>query len=469
MNNYWYKIKQYSVLTVFFLIILLALSIFRYLNIHSTYFDLGIYENIIYRIAFHQEWGLLFSGHVYPILLAHSLIYRIFPFTETLLILQALTVAIGSYPLYLLARKKLAGGFPLIVILCYFAYYGVEYNTVFDFHPDHIIIPILFFAFYFLDENKLPQFIVTCLIGMTVKEPFNLIMMMLGVYAIFKYKHLKSGIFIALTGLAVFIFEIKVIIPHFNPVISDIQNVQASKFGASVSEMIINLFVKPQIWLPMIYNKAAIIFVISVFLPLMFIPFLAPLELIIALPMFLILLSSGSSLHVGISTHYLACIIPPLFVAFIYGLNKIKNYKHLGMIIIGVGILLNIILSPSPISYTFWSGRSSGFSYKAYLPENRNTMIKTNIIKYIPANADVSVASQNSLNYSHLAKRLIYRSFPDQFTSVDYIVLDLKRSMFVIDKVVEKEFIKKFEFVKKTREVVYEEDGFYIFGSLKKR
>jgi len=456
--------RIYYFMTAMFCVLFIILSIARYFNIHSTYFDLGIYENIIYRVAFQHEWSLLFSGHVYPILFIHSFIYRIFPFTETLLILQALIVSIGSYPLYLLAKKKLKGIYPLIVIISYFVYYGVEYNIIFDFHPDHIIIPVLLYAFYFLDENKLSQFIITCLIGMTVKEPFNLVIMMLGLYALVKYRHMKSGIFVAVAGLTMFIIDVKVIIPFVSPWIASVQKLQAAKFGASVPEMIVNLFVNPRIWMHLIFNKDVITFICFVFIPLMFIPFLAPLELVIALPIFLILFSTGSSLHVGIANHYLACIIPPLFVAFVYGLKKVEKFKSIGIIILGVGLLSNIVLSPSPISYTFWSGRALNFSYKVYLPENRNNMIKDNVQKYIPANPGISVASQNSFNYGYLAKRDKYKPFPDDFMNVDYIVIDLKRPLYVLDRIDKEKFMEKFDFARKKRKLIYEYDGFYILG-----
>ena len=124
----------------------------------------------------------------------------------------------------------------------------------------------------------------------------------------------------------------------------------------------------------------------------------------------------------------------------------------------------NIVLSPSPISYTFWSGRSLNFSYKVYLPENRNNMIKDNVQKYIPANPGISVASQNSFNYGYLAKRDKYKPFPDDFMNVDYIVIDLKRPLYVLDRIDKEKFMEKFDFARKKRKLIYEYDGFYILG-----
>jgi len=454
---------------ILFIFLFFILSLLRCFNLHSTFFDLGIYEGIIYRVAFHKEWYLLFAGHVTPILFVHSLIYRIFPSTETLLILQILTVALGSYPLYLIAKKKLKGSLPLAVVISYFAYYGVEYNVLFDFHPDHIIIPILFYAFYYLEENKLPQFIFACIIGLSVKEPFNLVIMMLGVYSIIKYKNIKSGVLVAILGFLMFTVDFKLIIPYFNSVGSSIQSTQLSKFGVTVPEMIVNIFVKPQVLLSTIFSESVTPFIGFVFVPLLFIPFLAPLALIVALPMFLMLFSTGSPLHIGIANHYLASIIPPIFIAFVYGLKILEKYKHLLLIVLVITLLTNIVLSPSLVSYTFWKGKSMSFSYKVYLPEKRDNMIKENIKKYIPANPNVRIVSQNSLNYEFLTKRLHYRAYPDQFEIADYIVLDLKRHLFMLDKVNEKEFIKIFEIVKKTQELVYENDGFYIFRKPNKK
>ena len=459
--------KKYFVLSFVVLFILLLMSILRYYSIHSTFFDLGFYENKIWKVAFNNEFYLLFSGHFSPIIFIHSLIYRIFPFTETLLILQALVVVFGSYPLFLIAKKRLKVINPLLIVICYYAYFSVQFNILFDFHPDHIIIPVLFYAFYYLEEKKLFAFVISCIIGMTIKEPFNLVIMCLGVYSIIKYKNYKSGLLVVLLSFVMFVVETKYIIPYFAAGSGAMNASNITRYGASISEIIVNIIFKPQIWLNNVFSKEIVQYFFIVFAPLLFIPFLAPLELFVAAPMFIILFLLGNERILSIPSQYLASIIPVIFVALVYGLEKLKNIKKIPVILLFSAVIFNIILSPSPISQVFIRGKSANFSYKAYAIGFRESMIKKVIDKYIPDDPKISVVSQNSLNINRFVKRDLYNAFPHDIANCDFIVLDIKRPLYVLDMLNEKEYYRNLNIIKRTRTLIYANDGFYIFGKKK--
>ena len=129
------------------------------------------------------------------------------------------------------------------------------------------------------------------------------------------------------------------------------------------------------------------------------------------------------------------------------------------------------------------------------------------MLKYIPADPEVSVTTQNTVNWYHLAHRKVYAPFPHGIEEpiqvmdwssrtwggfwrfvrtgemppavthdryADYVVLDLKRPWFLIDKGCEwiygecrdKEMEKKFlDWVAYTRSIydmVFEQHGFMI-------
>lgn len=134
-------------------------------------------------------------------------------------------------------------------------------------------------------------------------------------------------------------------------------------------------------------------------------------------------------------------------------------------------------------------------------------MMKEAMLRYIPPDPDVSVTTQNTVNWYHLAHRKAYAPFPVgvaepikvtdwssrtwdgfwEFVSTgemsppvthdryaDYVVLDLKRPWFLVDKGCEwvygrcrnQEVAEKFlAWVERTRSlynVVLERDGFMI-------
>jgi hypothetical protein len=120
----------------------------------------------------------------------------------------------------------------------------------------------------------------------------------------------------------------------------------------------------------------------------------------------------------------------------------------------------------SPIARLFWSEKVWSYSWRAYLPTDREVMMKNAMLKYIPANSNISVTTQNTVNWYHLAGRKDYLPFPlgvdvphrvmdwsnrdlpglwqyvrtgvmppaiTHARYADYVVLDLKRPWFIID------------------------------------
>lgn len=72
----------------------------------------------------------------------------------------------------------------------------------------------------------------------------------------------------------------------------------------------------------------------------------------------------------------------------------------------------HVIPSPSAISRLFWSDKVWSYSWRAYVPTEREAMMKVAMLKYIPADPDVSVTTQNTVNWYYLADRKVYAPFP---------------------------------------------------------
>jgi hypothetical protein len=254
-------------------------------------------------------------------------------------------------------------------------------------------------------------------------------------------------------------------------------------------------------------GKVAYLFV--VFGLLAFIPLMAPSYLIPTLPLLAIAMLSRLPNYYDYNSHYTAGLIIPVLFAFIHGLpkanvmwikvtmwglQKVLIHRHQNALYqndhanaylttgggkeaklsrvfylsIALWILAgHMMISPSPISRLFWSDKVWSYSWRAYIPTERNAMMKTAILQYIPADANVSVSTQNTVNWHHLALRKVYMPFPFgvdtprsavdysnrdllgllRFASIgevapvitynryaDYVVLDLKRPWFIIDK-----------------------------------
>ena len=69
--------------------------------------------------------------------------------------MQAVAVALGAVPVFLLARKHLGSEWAgLGFALAYLLYPPTQWLVVDDFHPVALATPLLLAAFWFLDEDR---------------------------------------------------------------------------------------------------------------------------------------------------------------------------------------------------------------------------------------------------------------------------------------------------------------------------
>jgi len=159
------KINCAKASSVIFGCVLGGLSVAKYFSLHSTGFDLGIF---IWNIsnAIHEN-GRLFFGHSQPLMIVYSSIYNILPDQlgpPALLILQAFALALPVNWIW-----KAYGPLPA---LAYMLNFGVWYNALFDFHFDHLAIPILFIFFLSTERNQHYKAVLAGLFLLLVKEPY---------------------------------------------------------------------------------------------------------------------------------------------------------------------------------------------------------------------------------------------------------------------------------------------------------
>ena len=175
-----------------------------------------------------------------------------------------------------------------------------------------------------------------------------------------------------------------------------------------------------------------------------------------------------------------------------FGFNA-KWFKYILMI----GLLFShILLSPSPVSRLFWSDKIWSYNYHAYIPTERDEMIKKALSDFIPTSSEIVLSVQNTLTFDSLMKRRHILLFPDGVMSeklnpvfskgfqignlkwigvrADYVILDHKRPWFIRDqgcewlyneckdKKAESEYLRWVDKSRKSMSVIFEEDGFLI-------
>ncbi len=203
-------------ITLGYFLIFELLSILRYLSLHTTLLDLGLYDNKVFRIARFGELSCSIDGHLRATIILFAPLYLIVSSPIVLLTIQTFMLTLGGVLLFyysqLILNSKAAS---IIILLAYFLYPSLEFNNLFDFHTDHMIIPIFFAAFYFIEQEKKRSFLLSLLPGLFLKEPLLPSLVGMGVYAIVRKRWWWEGCSVILASLLLLYIQWNFLAPPF--------------------------------------------------------------------------------------------------------------------------------------------------------------------------------------------------------------------------------------------------------------
>ena len=588
-------------------VVFVLLPVAKYLTLHSNVMDLGVFDRQLLALA-NGEWQAALSAHLqgYGWALGSLLPARMG--TELPIGLVGMQALLLILPTFIFLRIAGIGA-----ALAYVAYSPVWINAHFDFHYDHLAVPLLLGFYLGLKNGRMGWAFLFAGLLVFIKEPFALQTAACGLLVILmawqsrvttdtgigpqdmrdprkstvsRERFWLAGAALVMVGCGYFYFAVRFALPYFAPAGWGVftEGGAFSWLGIGLGDMLGYIITHPLAILgEILTTPGKLTYLFVVFGLLAFIPLLAPSYLIPALPLLAIAMLSRLPNYYDYNTHYTAGLIIPVMFAFIHGLPKahalwmrgarwvwrkgsgirtglltrgaitplpgplpqgerrikgaplhggerrlggqagegiyLLGENALGAVrearlsktfyaLLALWILAgHVMVSPSSISRLFWSDKVWSHSWQAYVPTGREAMMKEAMLKYIPADPEVSVTAQNTVNWYHLAHRKVYTPFPqgigepikvmdwssrtwDGFWSfvrtgemppavthdryADYVVLDLKRPWFIVDKGCEwiygecrdKEKAQEFlDLVARTKvryEALFERDGFMI-------
>jgi uncharacterized membrane protein len=394
-----------------------ALSVLRQKAFATGRFDLGNMVQAVWSTAhghplqmtnLHGAQISRLAAHVDPILVAFAPLWWIWPSPNLLLVVQALAVATGAWPVFQLARKHLAStraglGFALAYLL----YPATGWLTLNEFHPVALATPLLLFAVWYLDNDRLVPFGLCAVAAALCKEEIGLVVAGFGVwYGIGRRRWLTGGAIAAL-GLAWSVIAIAVVIPHFHAGGESDFYGRYSEVGGSAAGIVKTTFTHPGRIAHAAFTLRHLHYVIDLVAPLAGLCVLAPLALVAALPELALNLLSATSTQTSIHFHYTAGLIPPLFVAAILGARRLARWAFpVAAAVLLATLIGNYRLGPIP----GWRHVPGGSHFQATAAHvTRHDRITARALRLIPKNAVVSAT--NTLG-AHLSARRRILSFP---------------------------------------------------------
>jgi uncharacterized membrane protein len=394
-----------------------ALSVLRHRAFMTGRFDLGNMVQAVWWTAhghplrmtnLHGEQISRLAAHVDPILAVFGPLWWIWPSPDLLLVAQALAVAAGAWPVYLLARKHLRSSRAALgFALAYLLYPATGWLTLNEFHPVAFATPLLLYAFWFLDDDRLVPFALCAVAAAACKEEIGLVIAGFGVWYALAHKRRLAGAAIALLGLAWSAIAIGVVIPHFHTAGESDFYGRYSEVGGSAAGIVKTTFTHPLRIVHAAFGDRDLHYLLALVAPLAALPLLSPLVLIAALPELAVNMLSATPTQTSIHFHYTAGLIAPLVIAAVLGATRLARWTiPVAMVAVGAALIGNYRLGPIP-GWRHVPGGSRFEATAAHVTEHDR--IAARALRLIPRSAVVSAT--NTLA-GHLSARGRVLSFP---------------------------------------------------------
>jgi uncharacterized membrane protein len=392
----------------------------------------------------HQRERLGF--HVDPFLLLFVPLLRIWSSALLLPIVQALAVASGALPVFWLARKHLgsarAGAHFAFAYLLYPATQFSAFTTADSFHAVSLAVPLVLFAVWFLDEDRLYAFSAVSLLAFTTKEEIPLAIGCLGIWYAVRKGRRRFGFGLFAVGLAVTLFDFSWVIPHVAPQGIDPFQGRYNAVGGTPRGAAHKLFTDPMAFVHAVATGRHAFYLGLLLLPFLGLALFEQLLLLGAIPDLAINLLSNHPAQTSIGYHYSGGIIPFVVAASIFGAARFpRNALGLSM---GVLAATAAIALFSPIYVISADVQALGSPIVS---------AETRAIGLIPSGVPVSASNQLG---AHLSERRRIYTFPFAVHS-HWIIVDVTDHTFSNTAVLEHK-LRKYETDKRWR-VVFSSHG----------
>lgn len=454
------------IVTFFVIAYVVYFSVFTSLRVqgmYANYYDLGIMHQTThnsYQALETGDWGRMleqtnpFGPEQIKRMAIHTdvLMALLAPFyffhdgPETLLVIQAVVVALGAYAVFGIAahifRKHYLGQyFPLLFALCYLFNPLIQRTTIYEFHSVTLATTFLLYMFYFWLKKRYCWSFLFFFLSLLTKEQVPLTTAFFGLYVLLKdinpkklwkekwaylrqYHFSRYGLLILGGSIIWFLVAVKLVIPYFR--VDDQYHFALSfygDYGDTPLGVIIGILLNPFGILGTVFGPDRLYYLLFHFAYFGFISLLSPLTLLIAAPEFgIIMLSSNGNMR-DITLHYTAVITPFVFLSAMYGASYALSFLQKKKIP-HAPVLLMIYLALATVIAAYLYGPLPGAlqadtkPLTTPLPDYQAVQeVKQEIIA--PEDA---VSTTGSLA-PHFTDRRYFYDFSSRYKLADYVVI----------------------------------------------
>jgi uncharacterized membrane protein len=428
-------------------------SVLRHRHFDSSY-DLAIYDQAIWHLSRFEApasavrgMSSVFGDHFHPVIAVLAPLFWIAPAAETLIVAQAVLLALSIVPVFLYAGDRLPDGAALGMSIAYGLFWGMQQTATFDFHEAAfapLAVALLLLA---MERKQWPLFWASAVAVAAVKEDLAPFLAFLGGYLCVRGER-RRGAILLVSSLVTFFVIVGIVIPAAS---------DAGQYGYrdTYAEAIGNPWRIPLLLVtPPVKLLTAFLWVA----PFAMLPLASPLSLLLT-PFAAERFLSASRNHWGTIFHYSAPLAPVVAMAAIDGLARIGSRIRDGhsrnrtiASLAGICVLFAALLPGHQPLWRLFSGKLYRFGPIEHASREALSLIP----------ADASVVAQTCIA-PHLSHRNALFPLDRLAPDADYVIAVDERSPWPVSTLGEIRFLLA-ERQRHGYVVLFDRDGWVVLS-----
>lgn len=415
-------------------------------NLHGRFFQSSLSSSLSTNVVHAGEFPTVYyhrlGQHFTPALLLWLPIYALFPSPATLTVLQVTLITAAGLVLYVLARLYLQPQLAVMITASFYGANAVIGPTLSNFH-DICQIPLFVFTLLLAMEKRWWWlFWLMAVLIVAVREDAGIGLFGVGVYMILSQRFPRAGVAVCIFSFGYILVLTNLIMPLFSKDIS--QRFMLERFGqyadgdeASTLEIIWGMISNPLRLLVELFTPVdrTIRYLLGQWLPLAFVPAVAPGSWMIAgFPLLKLLLGKGESV-LSITIRYALTVVPGLFYGSILWWSQRQQkfkpaFRRLWIGCICLSLVLSFTSNPNRTFYFLIPDSVKPLVYVSLSEQWQHVNQMRPLLSQIPSDASVSATTYL---VPHLSSRreilrlpgLELRNDAQEVIKVDYAIADL--------------------------------------------
>lgn len=418
-------------------------------NLHGRFFQSSLSSSLSTNVVHSGEVPEVFyhrlGQHFTPALLLWLPIYALFPSPATLTVLQVTLVTAAGLVLYMLARQYLEPPLAAMITASFYAANAIIGPTLSNFH-DVSQIPLFVFGLLLAMEKRWwGLFWLLAILILAVREDSGVVLFSVGFYLILSKRYPRIGLAVCTLSFGYMLVLTNLIMPLFSQDIS--RRFMIERFGqyadgqeASSLEILWGMIRNPWRLVVELFSPffGTIQYLLGQWLPLAFVPAVAPASWIIAgFPLLKLFLGKGQSV-LSLNIRYAMTVVPGLFYGAILWWSQHPkafkpSFRRFWVVCISLSLFFSFTSSSSSLNRTFYFLLPDSFDpwVRVSLTEQWHHVSQLRpLLAQIPPDASVSATTYL---VPHLSSRreiirwpaLQLRNDTREVVNVDYVIADL--------------------------------------------